>query len=493
MEKKLRIILLIGFLIITISCNQSPEEEQPLDVTRENSEFVITQEEVNGEKIASALIVRLSIVRLDAYNRYGRASFFWTDRSGSTLSGTASVRLRKAGSTATLAESIDVPINSNVDLYTNPYYTEHIAQTPLTTIKRAICIEVTGWNLTADSDYSFDNQAFPLTLCVKNSIETDADMAVVLDPNSKTDTIAVAEEFPFVIGVQSLGPKAASGVMVNVLLPDNINFVKDRSSKYICSKSSTDPQLLRCLANGDVLTGHIGLPIILQGTSKGNNNIAVSVDTISTDPNYANNNFNQIVSIENAEMACKVVTIPDLVLETAIRKQLNIPSGPICEADMLLLTTLSEPNGGISSFEGLQYATNLSSLSLPRKYTQYVSLTPLTGLTKLTHLDLSQTLIPDLTPLAGLVSLKELELYNTNINDLTPLAELTSLEALNLQQNYISNITALVSNTGLGAGDTVNLGNNCLDLSSDFITDIHILEGRGVAIDYEQQGVSCLN
>ncbi len=483
--------LLVGLLLATISCNQTPQTEQPPDIVQESEEIAIIPSGPDSGARAPTLIVRLAIVRQDADHRFGEARFFWTDTSGSTLNGTANVRLREAGSSTTLTETIDAPISSNANLYADPNYKNHLAQTPVTTVKRAICLEVTSWNLSTDNDDgddSFNNQIFPLTLCVKNSIENSADMAIKLDANSQTNNIVVEEEFPFIIGIQNLGPKSAFGVIVDVLLPDSIDFVKDQSNKYICAESNTNSASLRCVANGDVPTGYLGLPIILRGTSTSDgNNIVVSVEASSTDPNDENNSFNQTVSIIES---CTVVSIPDATLEAAIRDELNIFNGPICEADMLLLTTLSVPDGGIVNLKGLQHATNLLSLSLPLNHTQDVSLRPLAGLTKLTYLDLSQTRVDNLGSIRELINLEVLNLTESNLDnsDLTHITKLMNLNELWLTGNKITDITKLVSNAGLGTGDSIYLDGNCLDTSGPpDLTDIQTLQERGASVVYDSQ------
>ena len=86
------------------------------------------------------------------------------------------------------------------------------------------------------------------------------------------------------------------------------------------------------------------------------------------------------------------------------------------------------------------------------------SLMPIAELTNLVVLALDENLISDLTPLAKLTNLKVLALSITSITDLTPLTGLTNLESLDLGENRISDINPLVSNTGLGIGDSINLG-----------------------------------
>jgi len=61
------------------------------------------------------------------------------------------------------------------------------------------------------------------------------------------------------------------------------------------------------------------------------------------------------------------------------------------------------------------------------------------------------------------------------------LAEFSNLQGLNLSSNNISDISPLVENSGLSAGDTVDLRNNPLSTISidDYVPQ---LEARGVAV-----------
>ncbi|MAH39612.1 MAG: hypothetical protein CL873_03660, partial [Dehalococcoidales bacterium] len=69
------------------------------------------------------------------------------------------------------------------------------------------------------------------------------------------------------------------------------------------------------------------------------------------------------------------------------------------------------------------------------------------------------------------------------ISDISALAGLNDLQGLDLMDNNISDISALVENTGLSAGDTVNLSNNPLSAMS---VNVYIpqLEERGVDVEY---------
>lgn len=111
----------------------------------------------------------------------------------------------------------------------------------------------------------------------------------------------------------------------------------------------------------------------------------------------------------------------------------------ITQDDLLLLTTLDVKDGkgydtyidGKTPFslEGLQYATNLTWLSMGASlniepgaiFGDIVDVTPLTNLQKLTSLDLQGNRIEDISPLANLKNLDSLYLAYNHIRDFSPL------------------------------------------------------------------------
>lgn len=153
--------------------------------------------------------------------------------------------------------------------------------------------------------------------------------------------------------------------------------------------------------------------------------------------------------------------------------------------------------GRVSSIEGLQFAVNLSELSLVGEDVSDFSpianlsslkvlnlsssgITDLTvlELTSLASLDVSEGVINDLTPLENLTNLSDLNLGLNFITDLTPLEALTNLTSLNLAANPLSEIGALVGNSGSGAGDEVNLAGNPLSDQA-----LETLRARGVIVE----------
>ena len=139
-----------------------------------------------------------------------------------------------------------------------------------------------------------------------------------------------------------------------------------------------------------------------------------------------------------------VVTIPDANLRAAIETALDKASGAaITQAEMATLDSLEANDADISDLTGLESAVNL------------------------TWLDLASNDITNVSVLAGLTNLTHLILSGNNITDLA----------------------GLVANTGLGAGDTVDLSDNPLNVTSQ-ITHIPSLRARGVSISFVAPAVT---
>lgn len=224
---------------------------------------------------------------------------------------------------------------------------------------------------------------------------------------------------------------------------------------------------------------------------------------------------------DGAEACVDPVNVPDDYLLYRIRIKLGFSENEkVTCADLASLTELdieaeydedgAFPPFRVTDLEGLQYAVNLTSLSLTgNEILKDVS--QLSGLTKLVTLDLRGNNVTDLSPLGSLVNLKELiltgnygrfpdyvdltdlnplselvglerlELGGNQIEDLAPLSVLTNLVTLDLDLNRISDISPLVDNSGLGAEeDIVELSGNCLDLApgSQALENAEVIEAR---------------
>ena len=170
----------------------------------------------------------------------------------------------------------------------------------------------------------------------------------------------------------------------------------------------------------------------------------------------------------------QIVDIPDPALRAAINAlRGKAPDATISVADMLTLIIFIAPNGNLSDLTGLEHATNLIWLDLNIVFlaedfinNSVSDLSPLAGLTNLTHLWLGDNSISDISAVIGLTNLEFLYLADNSISDISPLIGLTQLTYLDIGDNSISDISPLVENTGLGNEDFVDCDRsnplNCL-------------------------------
>ena len=170
-------------------------------------------------------------------------------------------------------------------------------------------------------------------------------------------------------------------------------------------------------------------------------------------------------------------------------------------AGLTNLTKLYLWENSISDTTAVSGLTNLTSLYLQDNFIS--DITAIAGLTNLTVLDLDGNSISDITAVAGLTNLIELDLQDNFISDITAVSGLTNLTKLYLDSNFISDISAvtgltnlrsldlgynlifdlspLVANTGLGDGDSVDVGGNHPNFPANH-PDIAVLRERGVRV-----------
>ena len=226
------------------------------------------------------------------------------------------------------------------------------------------------------------------------------------------------------------------------------------------------------------------------------------VDPVSGESNIGNNCSSGVnVAVSGAGTA---VTVPDAnlraVIETALDKDSN---APITQAEMATLDSLDASEADVSVLTGLEFAANLTYLSLnDNNITNISALAKLTALTRLwlsnnsiedisslskltdlTELWLWNNQIEDISPLSGLTNLTRLSLGRNNVTDVSALSGLTNLKTLILTGNDISDLAPLAANTGLGAGGTVDVTDNPLNAASHS-THVPALQARGVSVSF---------
>lgn len=152
------------------------------------------------------------------------------------------------------------------------------------------------------------------------------------------------------------------------------------------------------------------------------------------------------------------VYFSDPILKARVEAQLGVTDPT--PADMVFLKEFSAPGRGISDLTGLEYATNLASLNLGELFYYWVwppelrtnqieDISPLSGLTRLKSLDLSNNQITDISALSGLTALETLAFYSNQITDISALSGLSNLTSLDMEHNQITDITPLSGLTNL--------------------------------------------
>lgn len=201
-------------------------------------------------------------------------------------------------------------------------------------------------------------------------------------------------------------------------------------------------------------------------------------DTINVDGN-------PIISyeplIDNKTIAEKEVNIPNPYLKRNIQDTLGLkPADVITVKDMLQLTEIyfdGDTYLDVSSLNGLEYASNLVSLTLLNANvgSKLTDLTPISNLKKLETINISVGTqnggdLNDLKPLSNLTNLKHLTINDSKITDLTPLANLTKLQSIDLNKNTrLTDISVLRDLTNL---EYVSLKNNSSQLDLAPIHDL---------------------
>ena len=144
----------------------------------------------------------------------------------------------------------------------------------------------------------------------------------------------------------------------------------------------------------------------------------------------------------------QVVNIPDSNLRDAIKQTLNIaPNAALTHDIMSRLIRLNAGERGVSNLEGLEFAENLSWLSVHKS--SITDLTPIMDLTRLETLGFWENPVSDIAAIAKLSKLQFLDARGCRISDISALANLTQLIDVNLGWNRIKDINPLVGLTKL--------------------------------------------
>ena len=149
----------------------------------------------------------------------------------------------------------------------------------------------------------------------------------------------------------------------------------------------------------------------------------------------------------------------------------------ILERGLTSLTDLVlQSNHLITDISALSGLTSLTTLIIDSN--KITDISALSGLTSLISLNVGHNSITHVGALSGLPGLRNLLLYGNSTTDIAALSGLTSLMRLDLRSNPdLSDIQPLLDNTGLGAGDTVDLTSTSVSC-----VDVAALQAKGVTV-----------
>lgn len=203
----------------------------------------------------------------------------------------------------------------------------------------------------------------------------------------------------------------------------------------------------------------------------------------------------------------ELVTFTDAAVEAAIRTTVEATETEPIYTDRLWTVTEFTVPADAKSYEDLQYLTHLTKLTIHKdsqgdlavldslealqeldlsglrlsdadlnRIAAHPNLThlslagcslstiqPLSPLTKLTYLDLSENTVRNIDVLSAMGELQHLYLANNVVNTLTPLTGLTKLETLDISYNAVASLSPL---SGLGSLKTLTAGHNQIDSAS---------------------------
>lgn len=184
---------------------------------------------------------------------------------------------------------------------------------------------------------------------------------------------------------------------------------------------------------------------------------------------------NELQDMTDESLKTIIVTIPDVYLETAIREEIDKPTGDITAYDMSQLSRFEVIGNKITDLTGIEYAINLVELNLVSN--QITDITAVEGLRNLNRLQLVHNQIKDISAIRGLLNIVELDLSFNQITDITAIEGLINLTWLSISFNQVADITVIENLTNL---HRLDIAFNPLSEESEDLLDT--LRDRGVDV-----------
>ena len=252
----------------------------------------------------------------------------------------------------------------------------------------------------------------------------DSPDLIVESPSVNDNTLTTGQSFTLQATVRNQGSRQSAATTLRYY----------RSSDATISTGDTSVGTDR--VDGLAASGTSAESISLTApSSAGTYYYGACVASVSGESN-TNNNCSPAVQVTVSSGSATPVAIPDANLRAVIADSLGkARDAPVTRAEMATLTRLAAPNSNIRDLTGLEYATGLTWLHL--------------GLENVSGGVVNSNDISDLSPLSGLTNLTVLELSFNSISDVSALSNLTNLRALGLSFNSISDASALSGLTNL--------------------------------------------
>ena len=155
------------------------------------------------------------------------------------------------------------------------------------------------------------------------------------------------------------------------------------------------------------------------------------------------------VEVGTAQTTITATEMPDAKLRTRVLEQLknlmivDSTATTFTDDDMenSLFKSLGPPGDNIGNLTGLEYAINLTQLTLSNNSISDIS--AVSGLTNLTQLSLDDNNISDISAVSGLTNLRTLNLARNEIRYISVLSNLIKLTNLDLSHNEIRDFSVL--------------------------------------------------
>ncbi|MCE5268857.1 MAG: autotransporter-associated beta strand repeat-containing protein [Planctomycetaceae bacterium] len=217
-------------------------------------------------------------------------------------------------------------------------------------------------------------------------------------------------------------------------------------SRNLILQNATSAAVALTVGNGVADTSYSG---VLSGAGSlikvGSNTLTLSANQSYTGPTTAQagrlnvlGNLSSHVTVTGGTVIGLIFYDPDLA--AAVRQALGMSVNTVLTAaNVSPLTSLSVDSNRVTTLQGLQYATNLESLTLlPGDFSSNASYE---------HLPSTSSSTSPLAPLSGLTHLTTLILQDCGLNDtaLTTSVSLPSLQSLDIRYNSISTVPSWIA------------------------------------------------